>query len=183
MLFRSDSLELKALSVTERYAGAADLFVSMSEKIESANMLTLYYREKGQQEWIHNENGWDWRCIIDEDGNAAIHLNLLKSATEYEYYIQMFGKKFSGENNSFYTRSAKEVFAGGTQILAQDDRASMTLEAVFPDKTVSAVIYYDLKDSQNRKQKLYLRTIKFDTFELCSDGLYRKTFEIGRAHV
>ncbi len=174
----ADSLELKALSVTERYAGAADLFVSMSEKIESANMLTLYYREKGQQEWIHNENGWDWRCIIDEDGNAAIHLNLLKSATEYEYYIQMFGKKFSGENNSFYTRSAKEVFAGGTQILAQDDRASMTLEAVFPDKTVSAVIYYDLKDSQNRKQKLYLRTIKFDTFELCSDGLYRKTFDI-----
>lgn len=90
----ADSLELKALSVTERYAGAADLFVSMSEKIESANMLTLYYREKGQQEWIHNENGWDWRCIIDEDGNAAIHLNLLKSATEYEYYIQMFGKSF-----------------------------------------------------------------------------------------
>ncbi len=181
----ADSLELKELSVTERYAGAADLFAAMSEKIESASMLTLYYREKGQKEWLHNENSWDERCIIDEKGNAVIHLNLLKAATEYEYYIEVFGKKFSegvltgGEQDcykSFCTRSAKEVFAGQTEIISWHDRASLTLEAVFPDQTVSADIYYGVKDGQDTKR--YLRTIKFDTFELCSDGIYRKTIDI-----
>lgn len=184
----ADNITLKELSVKERYAGGADIFVSMSEKIESINMLTFYYREKGQQEWIKylKDARWEECCIIDAEGSALIQLNGLKAATEYEYYVSFFGKDFSegvvtdkssGRYKTFYTRTAEEVIREKAEIIPQSGYASLTLNGVIPDRTVAANITL-YRCNNDDKEYCYFREVPFNTMEEGADHVYRKTIDI-----